>query len=111
MICGAGIAGIATAYYLAETQGITDVILVDKRAPLTLTSDKSGECYRNWWPDPFLAQLMNRSIDLINPATSTTNATGDHTAQGKIRTRSASGQLRKKSCRLLQSPIRDKDFL
>ncbi len=48
-------------------QGIKDVLLVDARPPLTLTSDKSTECYRNWWPgpDPGMVQLMNRSIDLL----------------------------------------------
>jgi glycine/D-amino acid oxidase-like deaminating enzyme len=51
IICGAGIAGISAAYHLAQ-RGITDVLLVDERAPLTMTSDKSTEAYRNWWPGP-----------------------------------------------------------
>ncbi|HET7826505.1 MAG TPA: FAD-dependent oxidoreductase, partial [Anaeromyxobacter sp.] len=35
--------------------------------PLSLTSDKSTECYRNWWPGPgdAMVRLMNRSIDLL----------------------------------------------
>ena len=43
VICGAGICGIA------------------------LTSDKSSEAYRNWWPGPgsAMVQLMNRSIDWL----------------------------------------------
>lgn len=67
VICGAGIAGIATAHALALTHGVRDVLLVDERAPLTLTSDKSTEAYRNWWPGPDAAmvQLVNRSIDLL----------------------------------------------
>jgi len=67
VICGAGIGGITTAYFLAVRHGIRDVILIDERAPLSLTSDKSTECYRNWWPGPgdALVQMMNRSIDLI----------------------------------------------
>ena len=44
VICGAGVAGIAVAFHLAVRNGLTDVILVDERAPLTLTSDKSTEC-------------------------------------------------------------------
>ena len=52
IICGAGIAGVAAAYTLAVHHGIHDVLLVDERAPLTLTSDKSSEGYRNWWPGP-----------------------------------------------------------
>jgi glycine/D-amino acid oxidase-like deaminating enzyme len=66
VICGAGIAGIATAHALA-TRGITNVTLIDERSPLTLTSDKSTEAYRNWWPGPddAMVQFMNRSIDLL----------------------------------------------
>src|SRR3989442_10764798 len=66
VICGAGIAGIATAYHLTR-QGVTDVVLVDERPPLLLTSDKSTECYRNLWPGPGDAMVaaMNRSIDLL----------------------------------------------
>jgi len=67
VICGAGIAGLSAAYYLAVKEGITDVLLVDERPPLSLTSDKSTECYRNWWPGPGAAMvaLTNRSIDLM----------------------------------------------
>jgi glycine/D-amino acid oxidase-like deaminating enzyme len=67
VICGAGIAGIATAYHLAVRRGMTDIVLVDERPPLSLTSDKSTECYRNWWPGPgdAMVALMNRSIDLL----------------------------------------------
>jgi glycine/D-amino acid oxidase-like deaminating enzyme len=44
------------------------LILVDERPPLTLTSDKSTECYRNWWPGPGsgMVDLMNRSIDKLD---------------------------------------------
>jgi glycine/D-amino acid oxidase-like deaminating enzyme len=67
VICGAGIAGIAAAYQLAVRRGVANVVLVDERAPLSLTSDKSTECYRNWWPGPgnAMVALMNRSIDLL----------------------------------------------
>ncbi len=67
VICGAGIAGIAAAYQLAARYGVRDVVLVDDRPPLSLTSDKSTECYRNWWPGPGdgMVQLMNRSIDIL----------------------------------------------
>ncbi len=66
VICGAGIAGIAAAYYLTH-HGIDNVVLIDERPPLSLTSDKSTECYRNWWPGPgdAMVRLMNRSIDLL----------------------------------------------
>ena len=67
VICGAGIAGVAAAYHLAVRRGVRDVVLIDERPPLTLTSDKSAECYRNWWPGPgdAMVALMTRSIDLL----------------------------------------------
>lgn len=65
LICGAGIAGIATAYYLAHAHGITDVLIVDPHPPLSQTTAKSGENYRNWWPFPPLVDFTNRSIDLM----------------------------------------------
>lgn len=66
VICGAGIAGIAVAQALAA-RGVARVLLVDELPPLTLTSDKSTEAYRNWWPGPddAMVQLMSRSIDLL----------------------------------------------
>lgn len=66
VICGAGIAGVAVAHELTQ-RGMSRVLLVDDRAPLTLTSDKSTEAYRNWWPGPddAMVQLINRSIDRL----------------------------------------------
>ena len=66
VVCGAGIAGVAAAYALAE-HGASDVTIVEPGNPLSLTSDKSTEAYRNWWPGPDWAMtaFMNRSIDLI----------------------------------------------
>jgi glycine/D-amino acid oxidase-like deaminating enzyme len=65
VICGAGIAGISTAYWLAVKYGQKNIVLVDYGEPLGLTSDKSSECYRNWWPDEAMIRLMNRSLDLL----------------------------------------------
>src|SRR3954470_8776626 len=67
VICGAGIAGVAAAYQLAVEYGLEGVVMVDEGNPLSLTSDKSTEAYRNWWPGPDRAMtaFMNRSIDLI----------------------------------------------
>ena len=65
VVCGAGIAGISTAFHLTRA-GINDVVLADPRPPLTLTSDKSTECYRNWWPNEPMVQLMGRSIELLD---------------------------------------------
>ena len=64
IICGAGITGVAAAHYLSRA-GLKNVLLVDERPPLSLTSDRSTECYRNWWPDAEMLTLMNRSIDLM----------------------------------------------
>jgi len=68
VVCGAGIAGVSAAFHLAARQGLKGVVLVDALAPLTLTSDKSTEAYRNWWPGPgdSMVRLMNRSIDLLD---------------------------------------------
>ncbi len=77
VICGAGIAGIATAFYLATRYKLSNVLLVDERPPLSLTSDKSTECYRNWWPGPgdAMVSLMNHSIDRLDElARATANA-------------------------------------
>jgi glycine/D-amino acid oxidase-like deaminating enzyme len=67
VICGAGMAGVAAAYHLSVRHGVKDVLLLEERAPLSLTSDKSTECYRNWWPGPgnAMVRLMNRSIDIM----------------------------------------------
>jgi len=67
VVVGAGMAGVAAAHELAVRRGIADVVLIDERAPLTLTSDKSSECYRNWWPGPgdAMVALMNDSIDRL----------------------------------------------
>jgi glycine/D-amino acid oxidase-like deaminating enzyme len=67
VICGAGIAGVAAAYALAVEYGRDNVTIVEPDNPLSLTSDKSTEAYRNWWPGPDwqMTAFMNRSIDLM----------------------------------------------
>src|SRR3954468_7296439 len=67
VICGAGIAGISAAYHLTVRHGLRDVVPVADQPPLSVTSDKSTECYRNWWPGPgdTMVRFMNRSIDLL----------------------------------------------
>ena len=64
IICGAGITGIAVGYFLSKA-GFKNILLLDERPPLSFTSDRSTECYRNWWPDPEMLALMNHSIDLM----------------------------------------------
>ena len=67
VIAGAGIAGIAAAHRLAVELQVGPIVIADDRPPLTVTSDKSTECYRNFWPGPDAAMvaLMNRSIDRL----------------------------------------------
>lgn len=67
VICGAGIGGVTTAYMLAVKHGVKNILLVDERPPMSLTSDKSTEAYRNWWPGPgdAMVKMMNRSIDIF----------------------------------------------
>ena len=67
VICGAGLAGISAAYYLAIEHGCENIVIVEQGNPLSLTSDKSTEAYRNWWPGPDTAMtaFMDRSIDLL----------------------------------------------
>src|SRR3982751_2459633 len=67
VVCGAGIAGIAAACSLAVEHGVDNVVLVEPGNPLSLTSDKSTEAYRNWLPGPDWAMtaFLNRSIARI----------------------------------------------
>jgi glycine/D-amino acid oxidase-like deaminating enzyme len=68
VIAGAGIAGIAAAYQFAVRSRVARVVLVDPREPLSLTSSKGAEAYRNFWPGPddAMVRFMNRSIDLLD---------------------------------------------
>jgi glycine/D-amino acid oxidase-like deaminating enzyme len=67
IIAGAGMAGIAAAHQLAVRAGVSRIVLVDPRDPLSLTSSKGTEAYRNYWPGPddTMARFMDRSIDLL----------------------------------------------
>lgn len=67
VVVGAGMAGLATAYHLAVRHHMSGVVLVDEREPLTLTSDKGTQAYRNWWPGPddTMLRYMSRSLDLL----------------------------------------------
>ena len=63
---GAGIAGIATAHYLATLHGRRSVVLIDARPPMSYTSAQSGDNYRNWWPHPVMSAFTNDSIDELD---------------------------------------------
>jgi len=64
-ICGAGIAGISAAYYLVLQQVDAEIILIDRQTPLSYTSSKSGENFRDYWPHPSMEALSSHSIDLM----------------------------------------------
>jgi len=66
VICGAGIAGVSAAYHLARKQTGLQIAVIDERPPLSLTSGKSTECYRNWWPEPAMIRLIDRSIEWLD---------------------------------------------
>ncbi len=66
VICGAGIAGIATAYWLSVHHKQTGIVIADSLHPMSLTSAASGENFRNWWPQQHLAELADRSISLMH---------------------------------------------
>jgi glycine/D-amino acid oxidase-like deaminating enzyme len=68
VIAGAGMTGVAAAHQLAVRAGVSRIVLVDPREPLSLTSSKGTEAYRNYWPGPdsTMARFMDRSIDLLD---------------------------------------------
>ena len=83
VICGAGIAGISAAYFLAKNN-ITDVLVIDKNPPLSQTSAKSGENYRSWWPDSQMVHFMNRSIDIMEELAGVTDNVFNMTHRGYL---------------------------
>jgi len=68
VIAGARIGGVAAAYQLAVRDRVTRVVVVDPRDPLSLTTSRGSEAYRNYWPGPddTMARFMDRSIDLLD---------------------------------------------
>jgi glycine/D-amino acid oxidase-like deaminating enzyme len=65
VVVGAGIVGLACAYYLSTRHRDNGIVLVDPRPPMSLTSAPSGENYRNWWPHPTMTAFTDYSIDLL----------------------------------------------
>lgn len=66
VVVGAGIAGVATAYALVNA-GAGRVAILDDGPPLGMTSDKSTECFRNFWPgtDSAMLDLVGTSISRL----------------------------------------------
>jgi len=83
-IIGAGIAGIATAYYLCVRHGKKSVLLIDPRQPMSYTSAQSGDNYRNWWPHPVMTDFTNDSIDELDRLAEESNNVFNMTRAGYI---------------------------
>ena len=64
-IIGAGNAGIAVAYYLCTKHNVRDLVLIDPNPPMSFTSARSGENYRNWWPHRVMTAFTDDNIDLM----------------------------------------------
>ena len=64
-VVGAGIAGLACAYYLSVRDPGCKIVIIDPLAPMSLTSAASGENYRNWWPHPVMTAFTDFSIGLM----------------------------------------------
>jgi glycine/D-amino acid oxidase-like deaminating enzyme len=77
VICGAGMAGAAAAYHLAVRNRVPNVVIVDEREPLTLTSDKGTQAYRNWFdgPDDTMARFVGRSVGILEELADTSGNT------------------------------------
>jgi glycine/D-amino acid oxidase-like deaminating enzyme len=65
-VIGAGIAGIATAYYLGVRNNRRSIAVIDSRPPMSYTSAQSGDNYRNWWPHPVMTAFTNDSLDELD---------------------------------------------
>lgn len=90
VVIGAGIVGIAVAYYLVTRHGVKNIVLVDPFDPMSLTSAQSGENYRNWWPHPVMTAYTNHSIDLLEEIASASGSQIDSKARNGVpRIRSA----------------------
>jgi glycine/D-amino acid oxidase-like deaminating enzyme len=83
-IVGAGIVGIATAYYLCVKHGKKSVLVIDARPPMSYTSAQSGDNYRNWWPHPVMTAFTNDSIDLLDRLAKESNNVFNMTRGGYV---------------------------
>jgi len=84
LIVGAGLAGIATAYYLSRKHRRRSILLVDARPPMSFTSAQSGDNYRNWWPHPTMTAFTNHSIELMQAIASETSNVIEMTRRGYL---------------------------
>ena len=83
-VIGAGIAGIATAYYLCASHRKSSVLLIDRLPPMSYTSPQSGDNYRNWWPHPTMTAFTNDSIELMRVLAAETDDAFNMTGRGYV---------------------------
>lgn len=81
-VIGAGNIGIAVAYYLATRHGVREVVLIDARDPMSLTSAQSGENYRNWWPHAIMTAFTDDSIGMLEEIAAATGNRINMTRRG-----------------------------
>jgi len=84
VIIGAGIVGIACAYYLKQIDSSSKILLLDSGLPMEMTSAHSGENYRNWWPHPTMSQFTDRSIELMEAISTATDDRINLTRRGYV---------------------------
>ncbi len=84
VIIGAGIVGIACAYYLKQMDSSSKILLLDSGLPMEMTSAHSGENYRNWWPHPTMSQFTDRSIELMEAISTATDDRINLTRRGYV---------------------------
>ncbi|MBT4932643.1 MAG: FAD-binding oxidoreductase [Rhodospirillaceae bacterium] len=83
-VIGAGIIGIATAYFLKKADPRLKVTLIDQGQPMAFTSAQSGENYRNWWPHPLIKRFTDHSIDLMEAIAGETDNRINMTRSGYV---------------------------
>ena len=74
VVAGAGVAGLATARYIAAAQPTARIAIVTAHAPMSQTSSMSTECFRDHWPSPAMRAFMARSIELMSSHAAESNA-------------------------------------
>ena len=84
LVIGAGIIGIATAYYLKKLNPLAKVMIVEQDQPMAFTSAQSGENYRNWWPHPTMKAFTDSSIDLMEEIAIASNDQINMTRRGYL---------------------------
>ena len=83
-IIGAGIIGIATAYYLKKLSPNKKVTLIEQSQPMAFTSAQSGENYRNWWAHPTMKAFTEHSVQLMEDIANETDDRINMTRRGYL---------------------------